>query len=70
MGGRSIIHARCHSCEANLLAEVMAFEEEVCNTRPANPPPKSPSTTARLEGLEQESSSAADEDENPPLHQS
>lgn len=29
MGGRAIIHAQCHSCESNLLAEVMAFEREV-----------------------------------------
>lgn len=29
MGGRSIIHARCHSCGSNLLDEVMRFEAEV-----------------------------------------
>lgn len=29
MGGRSIIHARCHACESNLLAEVMEFERQV-----------------------------------------
>lgn len=28
LGGRSIIHARCHACGANLLAEVMALEQE------------------------------------------
>ena len=28
LGGRSIIHARCHACGANLLAEVMALEKE------------------------------------------
>ena len=29
VGGRSIIHARCHSCGANLLEEVMEFEAEI-----------------------------------------
>lgn len=29
LGGRAILHARCHSCKSNLLAEVMALEEEV-----------------------------------------
>lgn len=29
VGGRSIIHARCHSCGTNLLEEVMEFEAEV-----------------------------------------
>ncbi len=29
LGGRAIIHARCHGCESNLLAEVMEFEQEV-----------------------------------------
>jgi DNA-directed RNA polymerase subunit N (RpoN/RPB10) len=27
LGGRAILHARCHSCNANLLAEVLEFEE-------------------------------------------
>jgi hypothetical protein len=28
LGGRAIIHARCHACDSNLLAEVMALQEE------------------------------------------
>lgn len=28
LGGRAIIHARCHACESNLLAEVMELQEE------------------------------------------
>ena len=27
LGGRAILHARCHSCNANLLAEVLEYEE-------------------------------------------
>ena len=33
MGGRAILHARCHSCQSNLLAEIMALEEEVENAK-------------------------------------
>lgn len=33
LGGRSIIHAQCHGCETNLLAEVMKFEQEVAAGR-------------------------------------
>ena len=29
LGGRAILHARCHSCDANLLAEVLEFEQQV-----------------------------------------
>lgn len=29
LGGRSIIHARCHGCETNLLAEVMEFQRQI-----------------------------------------
>jgi hypothetical protein len=29
LGGRAILHARCQACDANLLAEVLEFEEEV-----------------------------------------
>ena len=29
LGGRAIIHARCHGCDSNLLAEVMKFEKQV-----------------------------------------
>ncbi|QDG49947.1 hypothetical protein FIV42_04090 [Persicimonas caeni] len=63
MGGRSIIHARCHDCGANLLAEVMDFEEEVtgvnANQPPPDDPPTAPSpTTADLE----EASSTLEED--------
>lgn len=28
LGGRAILHARCQACDANLLAEVLEFEEE------------------------------------------
>ena len=36
LGGRAIIHARCHGCESNLLAEVMEFEQEVIARVAAN----------------------------------
>ena len=29
LGGRAILHARCHACGANLLSEVLEFEQEV-----------------------------------------
>lgn len=29
LGGRQILHAKCESCDANLLDEVMRFELEV-----------------------------------------
>lgn len=29
LGGRAILHARCHACGANLLAEVLEYEQEV-----------------------------------------
>jgi len=29
LGGRSVIHAQCHGCDSNLLAEIMELEEEV-----------------------------------------
>lgn len=29
LGGRAILHARCHACGSNLLAEVFEFEQEV-----------------------------------------
>ena len=29
LGGREIIHAQCHACDSNLLAEVLEFEQEV-----------------------------------------
>ncbi len=28
MGNQQILHAQCHHCQANLLAEVMSFEED------------------------------------------
>lgn len=28
LGGRAILHARCQACDANLLAEVLEFEDE------------------------------------------
>ncbi|RAL22771.1 hypothetical protein DL240_07680 [Lujinxingia litoralis] len=36
LGGRAIIHARCHSCNTNLLAEVMAMEEEAQKRKQAS----------------------------------
>lgn len=67
MGGRSIIHARCHDCGANLLDEVMQFEKKVtANGEPAPRPPEEPIGAAAESGLGQESSStASDEDERP-----
>lgn len=29
LGGRAILHARCHSCGSNLLSEVLEYEQEV-----------------------------------------
>ncbi len=34
LGGRAIIHARCHGCDSNLLAEIMELEAE-CEARRA-----------------------------------
>jgi DNA-directed RNA polymerase subunit N (RpoN/RPB10) len=67
MGGRSIIHARCHECGANLLAEVMEFEEQVMgasdNARPPDEPATSSGANAAQNGdVEQESSSTLEED--------
>lgn len=28
MGNRAILHAKCHDCSTNLLAEVLALEEQ------------------------------------------
>lgn len=36
LGGRAIIHARCHGCDSNLLAEVMEFEEQVLSRQSSN----------------------------------
>lgn len=65
MGGRSIIHARCHSCEANLLAEVMEFEQEVCEPDVNQPPPDDPATLSNVPTVEKESESTIEEDTNP-----
>lgn len=37
LGGRAIIHARCHGCEKNLLAEIMEFEQQVMAELQAEP---------------------------------
>ena len=37
LGGRAILHARCHSCNANLLAEVLEFEEKSKQAPAAQP---------------------------------
>ncbi len=48
LGGRAILHARCHACGTNLLAEVLAFEEETLTehtdteTEAQSPFPESP----------------------------
>lgn len=48
VGGRSIIHARCHSCGANLLEEVMEFEAEIqAETAAAD----NPNTTAEHQAV-------------------
>lgn len=71
MGGRSIIHARCHSCGANLLADVMEFEEEICRGEsPASPPPSEPAQESVRESSEAESSVATLEEDTQSLHQS
>jgi hypothetical protein len=36
LGGRAILHARCHSCGSNLLAEVLEFEQEVERSKDAD----------------------------------
>lgn len=36
MGSRQIIHARCKSCNANLLAEILELEQEVYQERGFN----------------------------------
>ena len=33
LGGRAILHARCHGCGTNLLAEVLEYEQEVLRDR-------------------------------------
>ncbi len=48
LGGRAILHARCHSCNANLLAEVLEFEEK--SKRAPNVQPEQ--TTQELLDLE------------------
>ncbi len=65
MGGRSIIHARCHSCEANLLAEVMEFEQEVSELDVNQPPPDDPATLSNVPTVEKESESTIEEDTSP-----
>lgn len=37
LGGRAILHARCHACNANLLAEVLEFEERAKRTKQLQP---------------------------------
>lgn len=31
MGNRAILHAKCHECSSNLLAEVLEYEEKCEN---------------------------------------
>ncbi|MEZ4459680.1 MAG: hypothetical protein R3E66_08090 [bacterium] len=37
LGGRAILHARCHSCNANLLAEVLEYEERARRAAKVSP---------------------------------
>jgi hypothetical protein len=60
MGGRSIIHARCHDCGENLLADVMEFEDEVMGVADNAPPPDDPATCA-----EDDSSQSGDVGQDP-----
>ncbi|TXD42977.1 hypothetical protein FRC96_02180 [Lujinxingia vulgaris] len=53
LGGRAIIHARCHSCDTNLLAEVMALEEEAMRTRSSHRERQITSTSLRALGAEE-----------------
>lgn len=39
LGGRAILHARCHACNANLLAEVLEFEERAKHVQVAQAEP-------------------------------
>lgn len=38
LGGRAILHARCHACGANLLSEVLEFEQEVMREHQSDGP--------------------------------
>ena len=52
LGGRAILHARCHACGSNLLAEVFDFEQEVLREqtlRQTLPPER---TTAMHQAIE------------------
>lgn len=79
MGGRSIIHARCHSCGTNLLDEVMTFEQQVTGSSSKAPPPDEPARESSnppnrsklsKEGLDEGSSSTSEDSEEPGLRQS
>lgn len=37
LGGRAILHARCHACNSNLLAEVLGLEEEILQSKTDDP---------------------------------
>jgi hypothetical protein len=67
VGGRSILHARCHSCEANLLDEVMSFEAEVSGAADESAADEHPTDTVFPDedpsGLAQESSIATLEED-------
>ncbi|RDV38511.1 hypothetical protein DV096_06745 [Bradymonadaceae bacterium TMQ3] len=53
LGGRAIIHARCHSCDTNLLAEVMALEEEAVRRRSTHRERQITSTSLQALGSEE-----------------
>lgn len=79
MGGRSIIHARCHACGTNLLDEVMTFEQQVTGGQDKAPPPDEPARESAhtadrsqmsKEGLDEGSSSTSEDSEDQALRQS
>ncbi len=40
LGGRSILHAKCHNCNSNLLSEILELEEETRHSKPVHRPQK------------------------------
>ncbi|MGM0557366.1 MAG: hypothetical protein ACQEVA_13365 [Myxococcota bacterium] len=60
LGGREIIHARCHACDANLLAEVLELEQEVLAEQDDSSWDE-PTTNTGITPLDDESSSLDEE---------
>lgn len=42
LGGRSILHAKCHNCNSNLLSEILELEEESRHSKPVLRPKEEP----------------------------